>query len=168
MTEACHKTRASRRLIFYSVLITAALTWVGAWIYHVSNWPRNQVVTFLFDDFDCRTFVIFEDPSLGEFDHDWAFRIRADGPQAVRLPLIQGRYAFWDLDGNGAHKNELEIGTFGYQDVRIGYSMLAIGAQLPCGRGELLEDLLRETSEVFETAIIARPQLSPTHGPESE
>lgn len=168
MTEPGRKIRSSWRLTISSVLITAALTWVGAWIYHVSNWPSNQEVTFLFDDFDCRSFVIFEDPTLGKFDHNWAVRIRADGPQAVRLPLNQGRYAFWSLDGDGAHKTELEIGTFGYQEARIGYSILAIGAQQECGREELHEDLLRETSEVFETAIVVQPQLSPTHGPESE
>jgi len=168
MTKPDPNPRGLKKRILFSVLITAALTWVGAWIYHVGNWPSNQKVTFLFDDFGCRSFIIFEDPSLGEFDHDLAVRIPADGPQAVRLPVNQGRYAFWSLDGDGAYKTELEIGTFGYQEVRIGYSILAIGAQLPCGREELLEDLLRETSEVFETGIVVQPQPSPTHGPESE
>lgn len=168
MTGPIRKTSRSLRLTVYSVLIASAITWVGAWIYHVNNWPNNQEVTFLFDDFDCRTFVIFEDPSLGEFDHDWAIRIHADGPQAVRLPLNQGQYAFWDLDGNGAYKTELQIGTFGRQEVRIGYSILAIGAQLPCGREELIEDLLRETSDVFETAIVVQPQLNPTHELETD
>src|SRR6056297_3587327 len=130
----------------FLIITSATLTWVGTWFYHLNNRPSTQVVTFLFDDFDCRTFTIFEDPSLGEFNQS----------QAVRLPQNQGRYSFWDINGIGAYKTELEIGTFGPQGTRVGYSFLGIGAELPCGREELQDDLVQDMQHLFEAALIVQ------------
>ena len=148
-------TRVRRNLCL--IIMSATLTCVGTWLYHLNNRPSPQVVTFLFDDFDCRTFTIFEDPSLGEFNQNLAVRIPSDGPQAVRLPQNQGRYSFWDINGSGAYKTELEIGTFGPKGTRVGYSFLGIGAELPCGREELRDELVPDMQSLFEAALVVQP-----------
>lgn len=168
MTGPSRKTSRSLRLAVYSALIASALTWVVVQIYHVRNGPNNQVITFLFEDFGCSAFTIFTDPTLDEFDQSFAIRINPDGPQAVRLPPNWGQASFWDLDGNGAFKTELRVGSFGVGEDRVTYSILALGAQLPCGREELRDRWLLRTSDVFETAIVVQPRLSPTHGLESD
>ena len=151
----------SKRRILYHVLLTALVTWIGAWVYHVNNQPaKEEVITLLFDDFDCRGFTIFTDPTLDEFDHNFAVRIYSDGPQALRLPPNWGHVSFWDLDGNGAIKTELQVGSFGVGEERVTYSRLALGAQLPCGREELLDYLLRATFDEFATAIVVQPRIS--------
>lgn len=135
------------------VIITMAV--VTAWRFFAPEETPNLIL--LFDDVSCRTFTVFHDPSLDELPRKSAVRIPPDTPQAIRVPDGPVSFSFWDLNGNGAYKTALEVGTFGSQGARIGYTVLAIGAERPCGRDELQGEWMESATSLFERNTIVQP-----------
>lgn len=135
------------------VIVTMAV--VTAWRFFGPEESPHLIL--LFDDLTCRTFTVFHDPSLDELPQKSAVRIPSEAPQAIRVPGGPVSFSFWDLNGNGAYKTALEVGTFGSQGARIGYTVLAIGAAQPCGRDELKDELMESATSLFERNTIVQP-----------